>query len=195
VLLPLDVLDRVAAGEVTVAFRSWKRPTVKAGGTLLTAVGQLAIDAVDPIDPAAITDADARAAGAADADDLRSWLRAEPGRTTYRIAFHLAGPDPRIALRSASTLTADEAASLRARLDGWDRRSPTGPWTRDVLGAIADRPGVVSTELAESLGQDRARFKARVRQLKGLGLTESLEVGYRLSPRGAALRSALDDAP
>jgi hypothetical protein len=29
-------------------------------------------------------------------------------------------------------------------------------------------------------------FKLNVRKLKALGLTESLEVGYRLSPRGAA---------
>jgi ribosomal protein S19E (S16A) len=34
---------------------------------------------------------------------------------------------------------------------------------------------------------EKLRFKARVRQLKELGLTESLEVGYRLSPRGRAL--------
>ena len=30
-------------------------------------------------------------------------------------------------------------------------------------------------------------FKVNVRKLKGLGLAESLEVGYRLSPRGRAL--------
>jgi hypothetical protein len=34
-------------------------------------------------------------------------------------------------------------------------------------------------------------FKTDVRKLKGLGLTESLEVGYRLSPRGVALLAAL----
>lgn len=32
------------------------------------------------------------------------------------------------------------------------------------------------------------RFKQRVRKLKGMGLTESLDVGYRLSPRGARVR-------
>ena len=45
---------------------------------------------------------------------------------------------------------------------------------------------MVSTELAAAAGQERAYFKLRVRRLKALGLTESLEVGYRLSPRGAA---------
>jgi len=53
------------------------------------------------------------------------------------------------------------------------------------------QPGVVSTVLAEQLGLDRPSFKLNVRKLKALGLTESLEVGYRLSPRGSALLAAL----
>jgi hypothetical protein len=36
------------------------------------------------------------------------------------------------------------------------------------------------------MGYDRPAFKLDVRKLKRLGLTESLEVGYRLSPRGRA---------
>ena len=55
-----------------------------------------------------------------------------------------------------------------------------------VLGLIADRPGTRAPDLAASLGRETARFKADVRKLKELGLTESLEVGYRLSPRGRA---------
>ena len=39
---------------------------------------------------------------------------------------------------------------------------------------------------------DKVKFKNNVRRLKALGLTESLEVGYRLSPRGAALLAALE---
>jgi hypothetical protein len=41
-------LDGIRAGTVTVAFRRWQRPTVKAGGTLLTAIGQLSIVDVRP---------------------------------------------------------------------------------------------------------------------------------------------------
>ena len=51
---------------------------------------------------------------------------------------------------------------------------------------IAERPGVRAGDLADDLGMERLAFKADVRKLKGLGLTESLEVGYRLSPRGQA---------
>jgi hypothetical protein len=36
------------------------------------------------------------------------------------------------------------------------------------------------------LGQEKLQFKVNVRKLKALGLTESLETGYRLSPRGVA---------
>ena len=63
-------------------------------------------------------------------------------------------------------------------------------WTWRTLRQIRDNPGVVSTVLAEAVGEDRAYWKIRVRRLKALGLTESLEVGYLLSPRGAALLSA-----
>ena len=58
-----------------------------------------------------------------------------------------------------------------------------------MIDVIARSPGIVSTELAAQVGMDRPTFKRRVRQLKELGFTESLEVGYRLSPRGKAYRT------
>ena len=45
-------------------------------------------------------------------------------------------------------------------------------------------PGNRAPDLAESMGMETKRFKTNVRKLKELGLTESLKVGYRLSPRG-----------
>jgi hypothetical protein len=110
----------------------------------------------------------------------------QPGRTLYRVAFALAGPDPRIALRAAADL--DEAArdEIAARLERLDAHSPIGPWTKQTLAAIAANPETRAGDLAADLGQERLPFKANVRKLKALGLTESLEVGYRLSPRGRA---------
>ena len=55
-----------------------------------------------------------------------------------------------------------------------------------MLRLIGDRPGVRAGDLAAELGRERLAFKADVRKLKALGLTESLEIGYRLSPRGRA---------
>ena len=55
-----------------------------------------------------------------------------------------------------------------------------------MLALIADHPGRRAGDLAASLGRDIPSFKRDVRKLKELGLTLSLEVGYRLSPRGEA---------
>ena len=181
-LLDLRTLDAIAAGSVTVALRRWRRPTVRAGGTLTTKVGVLAIDSVEVIDVAAVTDADVARAGYADRAQLLAALGDREGEL-YRIRFHLAGPDPRIALRERDALTADEVAELERRLARLDGR---GPWTAQVLRLIGDRPGVRAGDLAAELGRERLAFKADVRKLKALGLTESLEIGYRLSPRGRA---------
>jgi hypothetical protein len=106
---------------------------------------------------------------------------------TYRIAFtFVGGPDPRAELASAADLSAADRGELDKRLDRMDRASPHGPWTRDVLRLIAARPAERAGDLAESMGRERLPFKADVRKLKNLGLTISLERGYRLSPRGEA---------
>ncbi|WP_225214770.1 hypothetical protein [Cellulomonas avistercoris] len=39
-------------------------------------------------------------------------------------------------------------------------------------------------DLAAELGRERDPFKLDVRKLKALGLTQSFDVGYALSPRG-----------
>ena len=184
-LLDLRTLDAIAAGSVTVAFRRWRRPTVRAGGTLTTKVGVLAIDSVDVIEVAAVTDDDVARAGYDDRAQLLAALGDREGEL-YRIGFHLAGPDPRVALRLRDALTADEIAELDRRLARLDAH---GPWTAQVLRLIGDRPGVRAGDLAAELGRERLAFKADVRKLKALGLTESLEVGYRLSPRGRAYLS------
>jgi hypothetical protein len=105
--------------------------------------------------------------------------------TLYRVRFHVAGPDPRLALRDQDTLGADDVAALQRRLARLDDRAD-GAWTTRVLQLIAAHPGVRAGDLAAELGRERLAFKADVRRLKALGLTESLEVGYRLSPRGRA---------
>ena len=80
--------------------------------------------------------------------------------------------------------------TIDAKLAGMDRRSDHGPWTSATLAMIAARPGVRAADLATSIGRERLAFKADVRKLKALGLTLSLEVGYRLSPRGRAYLAA-----
>ena len=62
---------------------------------------------------------------------------------------------------------------------------------RTTLRLIEKYPGVVSTSLARHTGQERPDFKINVRKLKEVGLTESRQVGYQLSPRGVALLRAI----
>ena len=42
------------------------------------------------------------------------------------------------------------------------------------------------------VGREKPPFKRDVRKLKELGLTESLERGYRLSPRGRAVLERME---
>ena len=175
-----------------MAFRRQRRPTVRTGGTLTTAVGVLAIDDVRPITDGDVTDDEARRAGFASAAELLADLGPPvDDRTLYRVELHLAGPDPRVARRQQVDLSADDVAELVRRLDRFDRASVHGPWTRAVLGLIGARPAVRAGDLADELGRERLSFKTDVRKLKALGLTESLAVGYRLSPRGG--RSSTSD--
>jgi predicted transcriptional regulator len=167
----------LADGSITVAFRRQKRPTVKVGGTLRSPGGVLFIDAVDAIDESDITDDDVRAAGHTDRAEILTLLK--PEGTLYRIRFHLHGDDPRVALREVAELSAEDVDALRMKLARLD-------WALPVLRLIGANPGVVSTDLAPHVGMERLPFKQKVRRLKELGLTESLETGYRLSPRGEA---------
>jgi hypothetical protein len=181
---PMPTLDAIGRGEISVAFRRWKRPTVKLGGTLITRVGVLSIDALDMIEPEEITTADALRAGHASPAGVLAAIGDRSG-PLYRVRFHVAGPDPRLALRERAELGADDIAMLTTRLGRLDAR-PSGPWTRRFLTLIGERPAVRAGDLADAVGMERLAFKTDVRKLKALGLTESLEVGYRLSPRGHA---------
>lgn len=184
----------VAAGRITVAYRRWQKPTVKKGGRLRTPLCVLAIDDVKKLGKSArITQADARAAGFDSPAALKEAL-ADAGAShhLYRIAFHPAGEDERTALRSQVATRDDDVAALGAALARLDGARPRA-WTLDALALIDAHPATRAQELLGLFdhggrsGPEALRaFKNDVRKLKALGLTESLDVGYRLSPRGRA---------
>ena len=181
----------LADGSVTLTFRRWTRPQVKVHGRYVTPAGVLEVEDVREIEPADITDDDARRAGFADRAELVGQLRGPEAGHLFRIAFHHAGEDPRVALREDAGLAPAEVDGLAARLDRLDRASSHGPWTRATLELIASHPERRAGDLAAMVGREIQPFKTDVRKLKALGLTESLEVGYRLSPRGEALLAQL----
>ena len=175
----------IADGSITVTFRAWKRAQAKVGGRYRIAGMLIEATDVRQVRPADITPEDARRAGAADLGGLLSRLGvADP---VWRVDFVLVGADDRIARRAEASPA--DVADVITRLGRLDRQ---GPWTRETLQLIDRYPGIVSTTLARHAGQDRASFKLNVRKLKELGLTESLDIGYRLSQRGEAVLRALD---
>ena len=73
-LIKREVLEAIKAGQITLQFRRWTRPSVKAGGTLKTRVGLLRIGRIDEMRPEDVTAVDARKAGFRDIADFRAWL-------------------------------------------------------------------------------------------------------------------------
>lgn len=73
-LLKRELLEEIKAGKVDLVFRRWNRPSVKAGGTLKTKVGLLAIKTVTDMSPDDVTDREAQRAGFADVANFRAWL-------------------------------------------------------------------------------------------------------------------------
>ena len=190
-LFSRDVLDRIAAGTVTVAFRRWRRARVRAGTRLRTAIGLVEIESVRVVSLDDIDHADARRAGFATRDELLAFLARRPDGDVFRVDLRAAGADPRVALRENDRPTEDELADLQARLARMDKSAGHGPWTATVLRLIERRPAVRAPDLAAQIGWETAVFKRHVRKLKELGLTESLDVGYRISPRGRVVLAHL----
>ncbi|MBD0863300.1 hypothetical protein IA539_19190 [Gordonia sp. zg691] len=182
-LLTAAVVRGVADGTVDLAFRRWGQPRIRPGSSFIALTYVIEVTSLARVDPSRISALEARRAGFEDADAVRATLCVNTHNPTYRIGLRCIGEDPRIALRADDDLSDDDVDGIRKRLDRLDARSKHGAWTREVLDAIARRPGVVSTELAAELGRDRAAVKLDVTKLKTLGLTESLPIGYELSPR------------
>jgi hypothetical protein len=190
-LFTAATLRGLAEGRVSTTYRRWEFVRPKVGARFTTSAGVVEITSITPADEEQLTEHDAAAAGFDSVAALLRWCRGKGRGDLYRIGIVLAGPDPRVALRSVDSLDPAEVSALNTKLDRMDRAAEHA-WTRSTLRQIQRLPGVVSTELAAEAGQERAAYKLRVRRLKALGLTESLERGYRLSPRGQAYLAALD---
>jgi len=191
VLIRRSELEAIVEGTVDLAFRRWTTARVHQGTRLRTAIGLVEVTSLDERTLDAITTPEALRAGFASIEELVTFLQQHPDRPIFRIGLRYAGPDPRLALREDAELSDDDRAGLTARLLRFDRASRHGPWTASVLEIVHRRPGVRAADLARELDVETVVLKRDVRKLKELGLTESLEAGYRLSPRGRAFRSTL----
>jgi hypothetical protein len=190
-LFSAATLRGLTEGTVKCTYRRWEVVRPKVGSRFTTSAGIVEVTSITAIDDEYLTAQDAADAGFDSVAALVKWTSGKGRGDLFRIGIVLAGPDPRVALRRSVALAPTDVSALSARLDRMDRAAEQ-PWTHSTLRQIQRLPGVVSTDLAAEVGQERRAYKLRVRRLKALGLTESLERGYRLSPRGHAYLKRLD---
>ena len=182
----------LTSGAITLTFRRWQKPHVKPGGRYRChPIGVLEVDAVRIVPVRELTAADATAAGFASRALLVAYL-AELGplddaTPLYRVELHHGGDGDRVELALAAELTAEDVAAIRAKLARMDKDEA---WTGKTLAILDRQPRIAASKLAAKLGRETLPFKVDVRKLKKLGLTQSFEVGYEISPRGRAFLDA-----
>jgi len=183
--------ERIRSGEIRCTVRIWQRPHVKIGGRYALGAGAVVVDRIYETSLDDLSPRLARNCGFESVADLLQTAKHGSGERVFVIEFHYdaaMGARPR---PETDAVSAEELVMLVQKLDAMDRRSKVGAWTFTTLRAIEARPGVLAARLARSLGRPRDEFKRDVRKLKNLGLTFSLDVGYRLTPKGEALVASL----
>lgn len=180
------------SGAITLTFRRWQKPHVKPGGRYRChPIGVLQVDTVELITVAQIRDADAGPAGFADRAALVAYLAelgpVAPESPVYRVALHHGGDGDRVEIALSADLTAEDVATIKAKLARMDKETK---WTAKTLAIIDKQPRIAASKLAKQLKRETLPFKTDVRKLKKLGLTQSFEVGYEISPRGRAYLAA-----
>ncbi|HSD90845.1 MAG TPA: ASCH domain-containing protein [Kofleriaceae bacterium] len=185
-------------GSIRLTFRAWDKPHVRPGGRYRChPIGVLEVDGVSKVHIRDITATDAKLAGFGSLADLMTFIRSGPhgdeltdDRELFRIELHHGGDGDRVEAALEDKLTREDIAAITAKLDRMDGKAGDG-WTRKTLRLIAKHPRVAASQLAKKVGRETQPFKIDVRKLKKLGLTQSFEVGYELSPRGRAYLAAV----
>lgn len=186
--------EGLVAGSVTLTFRRWDKPHVKPGGRYRChPIGVLVVDRLDRVRLADITERDAQRSGFGSRRELLDYIRSGPGGEVddqtelFRVELHHGGEEDRVEIALDDQLTPDDIDAVTARLARMDAK---GPWTATTLRLIQEHPRVAASKLASKVGRETQPFKVDVRKLKRLGLTQSFEVGYEVSPRGRAYLAA-----
>jgi hypothetical protein len=182
-------------GAITLTFRRWQKPRVRPGGRYRChPIGVLEVDAIDLVCVADISTIDARRSGFASREELIEYLRSGPqgdvddDTQLFRVELHHGGDGDRVETALQTKLTGEEVQAIRTKLARMDAKAA---WTLITLRLIQKHPRIAASKLAKKLGRETQPFKVDVRKLKKLGLTQSFEVGYEISPRGSAYMNAI----
>jgi hypothetical protein len=92
-----DLRERVADGTITVSYRLWSRPKVKAGGCYRSGSVTIEVDEIELMPCSSITDDDLARTGEPDRETLRA-RAAHAGPVhddtlLYRVEFHIVEDD------------------------------------------------------------------------------------------------------
>jgi hypothetical protein len=186
--------EGLVSGAVTRTFRRWAKPHVKPGGRYRChPIGVLEVETITRVTVREIEVGDAVASGFDTLEALLEYMSGAadepllPTTEVFRVDLRHGGDGDRVTVALDDALTRDDVATLKARLARLDGEDP---WTRKTLAAIEAQPRVAASKLAVKLKRDKLELKEDIRKLKKLGLTQSFEVGYELSPRGRAFLEA-----
>lgn len=184
--------DGLVSGEITLTFRRWQSARVRVGGRYRChPIGVLEIDDVRKVTCGSITDDEARRSGfpsrAALVEHMAELGPVDDDTFVYRVELHHGGDGDRVELALVDQLEPADVEAITASLARLDRKAP---WTAETLAIIDAQPRIAASKLAAQLGRETLPFKTDVRKLKKLGLTQSFEVGYEISPRGRAWMAA-----
>ncbi len=99
-LMKRRYFEAVRTGRKTTTLRYWRQRRVRPGSVhWVPGLGRVRVDAVRPVAPESLTDADARADGFASAAELRAALAEmypsvdRDGRTLYQVHFRFLGEE------------------------------------------------------------------------------------------------------
>jgi hypothetical protein len=91
-----ELRDRVADGTITVSYRLWSRPKVKAGGVYRSGAVVVEVDEVELLPFSSITPDDLARTGEADLESLRKRAAhagpIDDDTLVYRVEFHVVPP-------------------------------------------------------------------------------------------------------
>lgn len=185
--------DGLVNGAVRLTFRLWDKPHVKVGGRYrVHPIGVVEVDTVEHVPLTSITDEHARLGGFASRDELLEFMKPVakaplgPKTMVFKVGLHHGGDGDRVEIALHDDLTDADVSAIDAKLEKLDTAADH-PWTQKVMAIIGKHPRVAASQLAKKLGLPETEpFKVDVRKLKKLGLTQSFEVGYEISPRGVA---------
>ena len=88
-----ELRERVADGTITVSYRLWSRPKVKAGGVYRSGAATIEVDEIELLPFSSITDDDLARTGEPDLETLRERAAHAgpigPDTLVYRVEFHV----------------------------------------------------------------------------------------------------------